>query len=112
MSLSSRPIIKAILLAWPLVVFLLGVAALIVLVSNEYLMPAGDAVLDATPKQKKLISAYSALLLSIVLLIITTGLFMVYRHRRATRALLMPSAKDKPTKVVDAWAESGKRLKQ
>jgi uncharacterized membrane protein YedE/YeeE len=105
-----RPILRSLLLAWPLVIFLAGFAALIALITHQYLVPAGTAVIGATPPQKRLLSAYSALLLSIVLLIIITGLVMVYRHRRSVRGVLNPPV-ERETKVVDAWAESGRRIK-
>ena len=93
---------------WPTLWFLLGFAVLLILVSNYYLLPALDAWNSSTdPVGKKLLSAHSALLLTILLLILLSGLLLTFRIGR----YFFPRAMRKRThtKYVDIWAEAGKR---
>src|SRR5689334_5930224 len=86
---------------WAVLLFFVGFAALIALVSFYYLIPAMDAALDATPKQKRGLVAYSWLLLAIVLFILFVGLMMTFRFGR----FFFPRSATPPakTKYVDAW---------
>jgi hypothetical protein len=93
---------------WAVLLFFLGFAALITLVSFYYLLPAMDAALDATPRQKRGLVAYSWLLLAIVLFILFVGLMMTFRFGRFFQPRTTPPPSK--TKYVDAWAESGKRM--
>ena len=93
---------------WAVLLFFLGFAALITLVSFYYLMPAMDAALDATPKQRRGLAAYSWLLMALVLFIVFVGLMITFRFGR----FFFPRSTPPPSKTqyVDAWAESAKRV--
>ena len=103
-----RPILRAGRTYWAVLLFFVGFAALICVVSFYYLMPAMDAALDATPKQRRGLAAYSWLLMSLVLFILFVGLMMTFRIGR----FVFPRSTPPPSKTtyVDAWAESAKRI--
>lgn len=91
---------------WALLVFLLGYVVLLVVVSRFYLIPALEVRADATSPERRLLSASSALLLAVILCIVLMGMVLVLRVRR----FFQPRTTIAQTRVVDAWAESGKRL--
>ena len=93
---------------WAVVVFLVGFGVLITFVSFYYLLPAMDAALDASPRQRRGLAAYSWLLMALVLMILFVGLMMTFRVGR----FFLPRSAPPPskTKYVDAWAESAKRV--
>ena len=93
---------------WAVLLFFVGFAVLISVVSFYYLMPAMDAALDATPRQRRGLAAYSWLLMAIVLFIVFVGLMITFRFGR----FFLPRSTPPPskTKYVDAWAESAKRI--
>lgn len=93
---------------WATLAFLIGFAVLIYVVSDWYLLPALDAAQGATTAEKRQLSAYSRLLLAIVLVILICGILLTFRFGR----FFFPRQRDarRPTKYVDAWAESGKRM--
>lgn len=103
-----RPIFRAGRTTWAVLLFFVGFAALIALVSSYYLLPAMEAALDAEPDQRRGLAAYSRLLLALVLFILLIGLMMTFRIGR----FFFPRSTPPPgkTKYVDAWAESGKRM--
>jgi hypothetical protein len=93
-------------------IFLAAFTALVVFLCFYYLLPAARASLEARKAGDKVgthaISATSALLLSILLLILVAGILLTFRIGR----YFFPG-KTGPrtqTKYVDAWAESAKRL--
>ena len=93
---------------WPVLAFLLGFTVLLIVVSRYFLIPALDAwEHSADPAGRKLLSAHSALLLSILLLILLSGLLLTFRIGR----FFFPRAvrKRTQTKYVDIWSEAGKR---
>ena len=92
-----------------MVAYLAGFAVLITFVAWYYLVPAMQAASDATPRQRQQLSAYSLLLMAIVLLIVFVGIVLTFRVSRFffPRPPHAPAAR---TKYVDAWAESAKRL--
>ena len=94
---------------WAVLLFLFGFTVLIVLVSYYYLLPAMEAALGATPREKRGLAAYARLLLVIVLFILFAGLIITFRIGR----FFLPRSAPPPstTKYVDAWAESAKRMK-
>jgi hypothetical protein len=95
---------------WALLIFLLGYVILLVVVSHYYLLPALKVVHDATPAERKWLSASSALLLSVILFILGVGIVLTFRVSR----FFFPRpgiAREKPTQYVDAWSESAKRMK-
>lgn len=92
--------------------FLVAFTGFLVFLSSYYLIPAARASLAARQQGDKLgwhaISATSALLLSVLLLILVAGLILTFRIGR----FFFPR-KTEPrtrTKYVDVWAESGKRM--
>ena len=91
-----------------LILFTLGLIAL----TYYYLLPAHRAFLQAKQDNDKpglhAISATSALLMAVVLIILVTGLLLTFRIGR----LFFPRNSPPRTKTqyVDAWAESGKRM--
>jgi hypothetical protein len=103
-----RPTFRAGRSYWAVLLFFVGFAALITVVSFYYLLPAMDAALDATPKQRRGLAAYSWLLMALVLFIVFVGLMMTFRFGR----FFLPRSTPPPskTKYVDAWAESAKRI--
>ena len=105
---SHRPNFRAGRTPWAVVLFLVGFGILITFVSFYYLLPAMDAALDASPRQRRGLAAYSSLLLALVLFILFVGLLMTFRFGR----FFFPRSAPPPakTKYVDAWAESGKRM--
>jgi hypothetical protein len=93
---------------WAFVIYLLGFAIFIAVISWYFLLPALDATRSATPGQKQQLSAYSLLLLAIVLLVILAGLVLTFRVSRYF--FPRPQSRRTQTKYVDAWAESARRL--
>ena len=93
---------------WAMVAYLLGFAVLITFVAWYYLIPAMEAASGATPPQKQQLSAYSLLLMAIVLLIVFVGIVVTFRVSRYF--FPRPPHGRTQTKYVDAWAESAKRL--
>jgi hypothetical protein len=93
---------------WAMVAYLLGFAVLITFIAWYYLIPALEAATSATPRQRQQLSAYSLLLMAVVLLIVFVGIVLTFRVSRYF--FPRPSHTRTPTKYVDAWAESAKRL--
>lgn len=93
---------------WPTLAFLLGFAALIWVVSDWYLLPALDAARGADTAGKKVLAAHARLLLAVVLLILVCGIVLTFRFGRFF--LPRPREPRHPTKYVDAWSESAKRM--
>ena len=93
---------------WGTLAFMVGFAVLIVAISNWYLLPAMDAARQAAPAEKKALAAHARLLLAIVLFILIAGILLTFRFGR----FFLPRRHEsgKPTKYVDAWAESGRRM--
>ncbi len=93
---------------WAFLAFLVGFTVLLVFISNIYLLPALQAANDATAQEKKQLSAYAALLMAVVLVILVAGILMTVRIGR----FFFPRAgiKRQRTKYVDAWAEAGRRM--
>src|SRR5437764_14989570 len=86
---------------WVLLVFLLGYSVLRVVVSHYYLLPALKVVHDATPAERKWLSASSALLLAVILFILGVGIVLTFRVSR----FFFPRpgmTREKPTQYVDA----------
>lgn len=94
-------------LHWPLFAFLIAFTILLCILMIHFLMPAAQAAQNASPADKLKLRAVSALLLSVVLFVLFTGLLLSVRLSRRL------SSRPKPTKTqyIDAWSESAKRLK-
>src|SRR3954470_8072411 len=93
---------------WPMLAFLIGFAVLIYYISDWYLLPAMDAARNANPVERKTLAANARLLLAIVLFILVSGILLTFRFGR----FFLPRQREpgKPTRYVDAWAESGRRM--
>jgi hypothetical protein len=86
----------------------MGFVGLIYLVVYDYLLPAADALRDADPRGRQTISAYSLLLLALVITILLIGLAMTFRIHR----FFFPRSHEPRTRTpyVDAWQESARRM--
>ena len=95
---------------WSVLVFLVGFAALIVVVSYYFLFPAMEAASGhgVTDVEKRRLVAYSRLLLAVVLFVLFAGLVMTFRIGRFF--FPRPTPPRTQTNYVDAWAESGRRV--
>ena len=92
--------------------FLIAFTAFLVFLSSYYLLPALRTFLEAKQSGDKrgihAISATSALLLAVLLVILITGLILTFRIGRFFFPRKSPPRTR--TKYVDAWAESAKRM--
>ena len=97
---------------WAVIAFLAAFAVGLFVLANVYLLPASRAFFEAKQQGDKAgtkaISATSALLLSVILVVLVTGLILTFRVGR----MFFPRATGPRTrtKYVDVWAESGRRL--
>ena len=89
--------------------YLLGFAALLASVSHYYLLPALEAAGQATPRERRLLSAHSLLILAILLVILLAGLILTFRIGRFFRP--RQQNRQTPTRYPDAWAESARRVR-
>jgi hypothetical protein len=94
---------------WGAAAFLVGTAALIIIVSHFYLIPAWEASKTADVAGKRQLSASAALLLSVVLFVLAVGLMLVFRVRR----MFTPAGTEtrQKTEYIDAWKEAGRRAR-
>jgi hypothetical protein len=97
---------------WTVLVFLVVFTVGLVALAYYYLLPAHRAFLQAKQQGDvhgvHAISATSALLLAVVMLILVSGLLITFRIGRLFFPRNAPPRTT--TKYVDAWAESGKRM--
>lgn len=95
---------------WASIAFLLGFLLLISVVVRWYLIPAMQAANEATPGERQELSAYSMLLMAVILFVVLSGLILSFRVSR----FFFPPPPAHPTKTqyVDAWAESARRLSE
>jgi len=97
---------------WAVLAFLIMFTVGLVALAYYYLLPAHRAFLQARQQGDQhglhAISATSALLLAVVMLILVSGLLITFRIGR----LFFPRNSPPRTKTqyVDAWAESAKRM--
>ena len=94
---------------WAMAAFLVGFAILIVIVSHYYLLPAMEAARGADLSGRRQLSAFSTLLLAVVLFVLLVGLGMTFRVHRLFFPRPMPPPPPR-TQHVDAWAESARRV--
>lgn len=98
---------------WAVLVFLVGFMIGVVLLAFYYVYPALIAMREAHRMGYKTgaraISATSALLLAVLLLILVSGILVTFRFGR----FFFPRRSSPPVKTeyVDAWAESARRMK-
>ena len=93
---------------WALMVYLLSFGILVAIISHYYLIPALQAAANASPRERRLLSANSLLLMAVVLFILGVGLLLTFRVGR----FFFPRQGEKrtQTRYIDAWAEAGRRL--
>ena len=104
-----RPYARLLRVFWGVVIFLAAFAVLIAIVSRFYLIPAMLAAKGATVREKRVLVAWSRLLLAIILFILAAGIVLTFRVGR----FFFPRHSRPPrtqTKYIDAWAESGRRV--
>lgn len=94
---------------WPALFFLIFFAFLIVFVSHYYLLPALSASQAATQPARDRLRAEAALVLTILLVMLFSGLMLMFKVHRFF--LPRPRTPRTQTKYVDVWAEAGKRAK-
>lgn len=90
------------------VAFLVGFGVLLLVVVHYYLIPALQAVGQATPRERNILSVQSRLVLALILFILLVGLILVFRIGR----FFFPRHRQRPrpTNYPDAWAESARRV--
>jgi len=97
---------------WGVLFFLLGFTVGLVALSYYYLFPALHTFLEAKQqgdkRGTKAISATSALLMAVLLVILITGLILTFKIGRFFFPRNAPPRSR--TRYVDAWAESAKRM--
>jgi uncharacterized membrane protein YhaH (DUF805 family) len=93
---------------WGVLAFLLLFVVLIVAVSDYFLLPAMSAAHGASDAEKLRLTAYSRLLLWLVLFILIVGLVLIFRPGR----FFFPRRQSprETTKYIDMWAEAGRRM--
>lgn len=89
------------------IAFLALFFALLVFISNWYLIPSLTAFQQATHAEKRTLGAYAWLILMILLLILFAAMLLIFRVGR----FFFPRPQPPRTKTtyVDAWAEAGRR---
>jgi hypothetical protein len=95
--------------ALPVVLFLVGFAAVLVAVCRLYLLPALRAAASADPQQRRQLGATAWLVMAVVLFVLFAGLLLTFRVGRFFFPRPAPPARGR-TEYVDAWAESGRRM--
>jgi hypothetical protein len=90
------------------IAYLLGFGVLLFFVIHYYLIPALQAAGQATPRERRILSVQSRLVLALILFILLVGLILVFRVGR----FFFPRRRQrpKPTIYPDAWAESARRV--
>lgn len=95
--------------ATAVLIYLVGFTALLIFISHYYLIPALRAMSSADPLTRKVLSAHARLMLALILFVLFAGLIVTFRVGRFFTPRTARRAP--PTEYVDAWKESGRRLK-
>jgi len=90
--------------------FLILFSILLILVCKFYLFPALETAKHLDHKHARVLAARSLLLMSVLLIILLVGLLVSFRVSRFF--FPRPGETRTRTKVVDAWAEAGKRMEK
>lgn len=92
-------------------IYLVGFAVLLLIVTRLYLMPTliAEHRAGVTPEQRRILVAHSRMVMVLLLLVLLLGLLLTFRIGR----FFFPRQTEprKPTKYIDAWEEAGRRLK-
>jgi len=91
---------------WTTLVFALTAIAVVLLVCLEFLRPAVDAWNHADTHGRKMLAAVAMLLAGVLLFFLLVMSWLAIRFARPRK----PAGKT-VTKYIDAWTESGKRMK-
>jgi len=95
-------------MSWAPVLFLLGFLVATGVTAYFFLEPALRIANEGTAEDRRRVTAYGLLAISIMILILLVGLVMTMRMGKVG-SLLAPK-RSKPTVYPDAWAESAKRM--
>jgi hypothetical protein len=91
-----------------LLIHLATFSVVLLIVLNDYLVPALQRMSHANPADKRRIQDITLLLLTILLFYLFLGLFIALRFRRFIQT--RQAAKRVQTQHIDAWAEAGRRF--
>ena len=94
-------------MSWAPVLFLLGFLVATGVLALFFLEPA-LRLANESPEARRRVTAYGALAICVLILVLLVGLVMTMRMGRCV-AVLAPK-RNKPTVYPDAWAESAKRI--
>jgi hypothetical protein len=116
MSLPRKPANRSGRTILSVLVFLALFCVLLALVVKFYIVPEMEEAkhlsrsVPAEFRRRKEIAAHAMLVLMLMLTLLVLGLLMTFRFGRLFFPL--PTPLRTKTKVIDAWAEAGKRLEQ
>lgn len=94
-------------ITWAPVIFLVCFLALVGLIANYWVMPMLRAVKDGTPADRQRAVIYGTLVLILLLSLLLIGLLASFRF---SAWLFRPDGTRTPTKYIDIWEESGRRV--
>ncbi len=90
--------------------FLLLFLMLLSMMSHFYIIPSLDAAKHMDHAQRRKLAADALLLMVLMLTLLMIGLLITFRISRFF--FPRPTSPRSRTKVVDAWAEAGKRMEK
>lgn len=93
-------------ISWAPVLFLLGFLALLGIIVLFFVEPMAKMAESTSPETRRKVSAYATLLLTLLLSLLLLGLVFTLRIARRK-----PLARRRPTRYIDAWGESARRMK-
>lgn len=94
-------------ITWAPVIFLVCFLALVGLIANYWVMPMLRAVKDGTPADRQRAMLYGMLVLILLLSLLLIGLLASFRF---SAWLFRADSTHTPTKYIDIWEESGRRM--
>lgn len=95
-------------ISWAPVLYLVAFLVVVALAAVWVVEPMVRAAVNATPEEKRRLTAYAALCLTLLLAVLLFGLLMTLRWNWRATKKAEPRVK---TEYPDAWAESAKRIK-
>ena len=96
-------------MSWAPVLFLLGFLVATGVLALFFFEPALRLANDS-PEARRRVTAYGALAICVLIMILLVGLVMTMRMGRSVSLLAPAPKRNKPTVYPDAWAESAKRI--
>lgn len=97
-------------ISWAPVLFLLVFLGVLSAAAMFIVVPMLHKAADASPEDRRRISAYAALFACVLLLFLLVGLLFTMRIGRASR-LRNTTGQHRATEYPDAWQEAARRLK-